>query len=75
MGLRSAGAAAKDTEASPTPPGLLDKIVTGSDGGLCRGLFPSGAVWLTERDGCRWDWHRKNCGGPCGAQTHPGYVQ
>jgi len=42
--MRLAGAAAKDTQASSTPPGLLVKIVTGSDGSLCRGLYPSGAV-------------------------------
>ena len=43
--MHPAGAAAKDTQASSTPPGLLVKIVTGSDGSLCRGLYPSGAVW------------------------------
>jgi hypothetical protein len=42
--MRAAGAAAKDTEASSTPPGLLVKIVTGSDDRIGRGIFPSGAV-------------------------------
>jgi len=42
--MRLAGAAAKDIQASSTPLGLLVKIVTGSDGRLCRGLCPSGAV-------------------------------
>jgi len=38
-----AGAPQKDTQLRQTPPSPSTKIVTGSDGSLCRGL--PGAVW------------------------------
>jgi hypothetical protein len=70
MGSASAWAAAKDTQASTTPPGFREPPHRQRRPSLSWGDVFRGFPAISERPCCRCDGRRKDCGGPCGGRPH-----